>query len=93
MPPYAFIRDRDLDTTLTAKKISVMQGFGVPYSDSLYQNVDAVRRAQAVEIAENLKESKINVDYKKEIIALIAYLQRLGTDIKAQPQATTDQPQ
>jgi cytochrome c oxidase cbb3-type subunit I/II len=93
MPAYAHMREKDLDTTNTATKIRVMQGFGVPYSDSLLQNVDAVRRSQAVEIAEGLKASKINVDYKKEIIAMIAYLQRLGTDIKAQPKVSSALPQ
>jgi len=38
-------------------------------------------KKQAHEIGENLRQSGIQVDDNKEIIALIAYLQRLGTDI------------
>ena len=34
------------------------------------------------ELSENLKKDKINTVNNKEIIALIAYLQRVGTDIK-----------
>ena len=36
---------------------------------------------QASEIANGLKTSGIDVEADREIIALIAYLQRLGTDI------------
>jgi len=32
-----------------------------------------------------LAENQVNVSADKEIIAMIAYLQRLGTDIKASP--------
>jgi cytochrome c oxidase cbb3-type subunit I/II len=93
MPPYAFMRVNELDTSWTPKKIRVMQGFGAPYSDSLLQNVHAVRRAQAMEITADLEKSKIKVEYTKEIVALIAYLQRLGTDIKSKPQVSPLQPQ
>jgi len=33
-------------------------------------------------VASNLKEQGVEVEFDREIIALIAYLQRLGTDIK-----------
>ena len=39
---------------------------------------------QADKIAEDLKKNGLMADSNKEIIALIAYLQRLGTDIKVQ---------
>ena len=42
-------------------------------------------RVQAEKIVSNLKAGSINTDADKEIVALIAYLQRLGTDIKAAP--------
>ena len=41
-------------------------------------------KAQAEKITENLKSEKINISSKKEIIAMIAYLQRLGTDIQGE---------
>ena len=48
------------------------------------QKAEKVARAQAEEIANDLPENKtMPVDANKEIIALIAYLQRLGKDIKA----------
>jgi cytochrome c oxidase cbb3-type subunit I/II len=76
--------EKDLDVSLTTKKLKAMQALGVPYSDSLVANADAVRNAQALEIKASLEKSMIKTSETKEIIAMIAYLQRLGTDIKAQ---------
>ena len=39
---------------------------------------------QANEITQDLAKNDIRVESNKEIIALIAYLQRLGTDIKGE---------
>ena len=40
---------------------------------------------QANQIAASLKKDQIETAPNKEIIALIAYLQRLGRDIQAEP--------
>ena len=42
--------------------------------------------AQAAIISGNLAKEGIEVASDREIIALIAYLQRLGTDIQAKPE-------
>ena len=44
-------------------------------------------KAQAKKIQDNLKKDGIEIVEDREIIALIAYLQRLGTDIKAENKA------
>jgi cytochrome c oxidase cbb3-type subunit I/II len=82
MPSYAFLTENALDTSNTAKKIRVMQQLGVPYPEGYDRqaNADLVKQAQG--IAADLKIADINAKSDKEIIALIAYLQRLGTDIK-----------
>jgi cytochrome c oxidase cbb3-type subunit I/II len=46
--------------------------------------------AQAQAITERLKADEIEVPADREIIAMIAYLQRLGTDIKVKPEETTN---
>jgi len=82
MPEYPWLYDDDLDTSNTKKKIEVMQILGVPYPKG-YENIaNAELRKQAESITANLKAEKINAVSSKEIIALIAYMQRLGTDIK-----------
>ncbi len=85
MPAYAHLAEHELDLSLTTKKLQAMQAMGVPYTDSLIANAAAVLNAQAKEIQARLEVAHIRTSETKEIIALIAYLQRLGTDIKAQP--------
>lgn len=82
MPAYPWLLDDDLDTTNTAAKIRAMQTLGVPYPEGYDKIANAELSKQAEGIAENLRKEKINAVSNKEIIALIAYMQRLGTDIK-----------
>jgi cytochrome c oxidase cbb3-type subunit I/II len=86
MPKYPWLLTNDLDISTTPKKISVMRGFGVPYPDGFEQIANDELMIQAEEIAANLQESGAPAEPDKEIIALIAYLQRLGVDIKSNPE-------
>ena len=83
MPPYPWLITQKLDTTLTAAKIRAMQTLGVPYRENFDQVANAKLKEQAMAIAADLKQNNIDVKSDREIIALIAYLQRMGTDIKA----------
>ena len=90
MPEYSWLLDDDLDTASTAAKIRVMRMLGVPYPKG-YDKRQAMLdlRAQQEDIAADLFEANIEVSPNKEIVALIAYLQRMGTDIKnAKPEET-----
>jgi len=82
MPNYDWLITQKLDTTTTASKILAMQTLGVPYPANFAEIANQNLDKQAKEIAANLAADKIKVDSDKEIIAIIAYLQRLGTDIK-----------
>ena len=84
MPPYPWLIANDLDTSTLAKKIRVMQQLGVPYPADYDQQARGDLDLQAQQIANNLKSQGIDTPPDKEIIALIAYLQRLGTDIKGE---------
>lgn len=88
MPRYPWLLRKDLNTQYTAAKIKTLRTLGTPYPEDYDANAELSKQAQAV--AENLKKDGIKQEgiEKKEIIALIAYLQRLGTDIKPKPQAT-----
>jgi len=82
MPPYPWLLGDDLDISLTEIKIKTMRKLGVPYPEG-YENIAvADLHKQADAITANLLTEKIKVNRNKEIIAVIAYLQRLGTDIK-----------
>ena len=89
MPSYEFMAEEDLDVSLTAAKIRVMQKLGVPYPDGYDQIANNDLNKQAQSITDDLKKSGISIDPKKEIIAVIAYLQRLGVDIKSNREIST----
>ncbi|MCE3280704.1 MAG: cytochrome oxidase Cbb3 [Bacteroidetes bacterium] len=82
MPSYPWMLDNDIDTSTTATKIRVMQKMGVPYPEGYDKIANRDLMQQADSIAADLKKDGIETVSDKEIIALIAYLQRLGTDIK-----------
>ena len=84
MPAYPWLFRRDLDITSTNSKIHAMRMLGVPYEAGYEAKANDDLMAQADKIAANLKTEKIKISGKKEIIALIAYLQRLGTDIQGE---------
>ena len=83
MPPYPWLAEKNLDISNTSDKIHAMRRMGVPYSEQYEQKANEHLMTQAREIAAELGKEGIEVKPEKEIVALIAYLQRLGTDIKA----------
>lgn len=98
MPAYAWLNEDDLDVSYLERKINAMRTLGVPYKkgyEKLAMNdLEVQAEAIARDIVENMpsdvlkrinKEAKIKELKKRELVALIAYLQRLGTDIKVKP--------
>ncbi len=81
MPSYPWLVENDLDLSTTPKKIRAMQTLGVPYPEGFDEIANEKLLEQADEIVARLKEADIEVSNTKEIVALIAYMQRLGTDI------------
>ena len=81
MPAYGVLYEQSLNTSQTQDKLNAMKKLGVPYSDAQIQHAVVDLNKQAKEIQVRLAGEKIKVGADKEIIALIAYLQRLGTDI------------
>jgi cytochrome c oxidase cbb3-type subunit I/II len=82
MPAYPWLATNKLDTSTTSAKIKVMTGLGVPYPKDYYLIANNDLMKQANDITADLKKDEIEVVPDREIIAIIAYLQRLGKDIK-----------
>ena len=82
MPRYPWLFEDKYDKSLTPKMISAMRTLGVPYEEGFEEKSNEVLEAQANQIVKNLKSNGITTENDLEIIALIAYLQRLGMDIK-----------
>ncbi|MCL4115092.1 UNVERIFIED_CONTAM: hypothetical protein GTU68_037649 [Idotea baltica] len=84
MPSYPWLFKREINTDYTASKIRVLQTLNTPYPENYSDKAVADLEKQAKEIVAKLKEQGIEQEdlEKKQITALIAYLQRLGTDAK-----------
>lgn len=94
MPSYKWLLTAPVDTAIMASKILAMKAMGVPYPEGYETTAVANMHKQAQKIYDDLKvlddEGKLyrNDDGESmlirdsEMIALIAYLQRVGTDIK-----------
>ena len=61
---------------------------GVPHTKGDEKLAVADFQEQAKQISNNLIGDSIRISPKKEVIALIAYIQRLGTDISKNKVAT-----
>ncbi len=83
MPPYPWMKENVMDYSDLPAKIRTLQKLGVPYPEGYDEQAMADLENQANQIVTNLKDAGVEVMPNTEIVALIAYLQRLGTDIKA----------
>ena len=91
MPRYPWLLTQKLDTSVVADRMRALRKVGVPYTDEDIRNAPQSIATQAQKIVANLASGSItNAPPDREIIALIAFLQRLGTDIKSEPGATNE---
>ncbi len=81
MPAYPWLYDAVTDPAIAADKMSVLQRLGVPYTDAQIQSAEADYAAQADKVVKELAAAQIEAEGDKEIIALIAYLLRLGRNL------------
>jgi len=85
MPPYDWLLSKTLDLTDLQGRIRTLSRVGVPYDASEVDNAVALAQEQARTIAAEVAEQGGYEGLEdKEIVAMVAFLQRLGTDIKAQ---------
>ena len=81
MPNYPWLIDSNMKVKDLGAKIRVMQTLGVPYPEGYDATAINDLNTQAQKIVDGLVAQGVETTKEKEIIALIAYLQRLGTDI------------
>jgi cytochrome c oxidase cbb3-type subunit I/II len=92
MPTYVWLTRDDMDLSTVSTKLNVlaMAPLYTPYSASEISNAEADARAQAMIIAKELRNDlppeyakELSDVERKEVIAMIAYLKRLGRDLRA----------
>jgi cytochrome c oxidase cbb3-type subunit I/II len=88
MPAYPWLFDAKVERAIVGDKMRVLKRLGTPYSDEQLARADADYLAQADTVITNLAaQGKTGADRESEIVALIAYLMRLGRNLEpAKPQ-------
>jgi cytochrome c oxidase cbb3-type subunit I/II len=89
MPSYAQFLTKPLDFESIQSRVDVMAMLGVPYGDAVGK-APAMAREQARTIAASIvsQGGPAGLD-DKQIVAIVAYMQRLGRDIALPPKGAT----
>jgi cytochrome c oxidase cbb3-type subunit I/II len=80
MPAYPWLITDKVDPVDVAASVSAMKTLGVPYEDTSVDGVTKAMDGQAAEITGRLAQMKVTAKGDEELVALIAYLQKLGVD-------------
>ncbi|EKD42309.1 MAG: hypothetical protein ACD_73C00211G0001, partial [uncultured bacterium] len=82
MPNYPFLETGKVKLESIPKRMQVLKKLGVPYSEEEISIAPDLAAAQGEKISQGLRESQVNLSADSELTALIAYLQKLGSDRK-----------
>ncbi len=93
MPAYPWMHERTVNPRVVTKSLRALNRVGHPYVDVTEDNVRGSMRAQGSDIVASLQTAGIESEWDTEIVAMIAYLQRLGRDGKAALSGSTGQQQ
>ena len=78
MPNYPWLFTDTTDTEVLPRKIEVQRQLGVPFPEMSKEQIRQLVASQAKGIADDVKNAGAEVAPDREIVALIAYLQKLG---------------
>ncbi|NBD39393.1 MAG: cytochrome-c oxidase, cbb3-type subunit I [Verrucomicrobia bacterium] len=78
MPPYPWLMEKETDLDALPGKIAAMRTLGVPYPDWTEEDIRQSVEEQAAGIVDDLAKNFRETSADKQIVALIAYLQKLG---------------
>jgi len=81
MPAYAWLAEKEINLDQIPVRIRAMQTLGVPYPEGFDEIAVEELLKQARGIVDDLRNSGIEIESNKELVALIAYLHKLGRDI------------
>jgi cytochrome c oxidase cbb3-type subunit I/II len=83
MPPYTWLLEDTWSGEDAQKSLVALQTLGTPYTDAQVASAPQDAMVQAEAIVGRLAQTGITTTPDKEVVALIAYLQRLGVDGRA----------
>jgi cytochrome c oxidase cbb3-type subunit I/II len=86
MPAYPWLLRQLIDWGAIVRGVAAQASLGVPYDHDAVVNAAALARTQARVIAHDIAQQGGPANLEgTQVVALVAYLQRLGTDIKGAP--------
>jgi cytochrome c oxidase cbb3-type subunit I/II len=80
MPTYPWLYGAKVDPAEVAATVRTLRKVGVPYDDQVIAGIPQQLQAEGSTIVASLKTGGFSAEPDEEIVALIAYLQRLGKD-------------
>jgi cytochrome c oxidase cbb3-type subunit I/II len=83
MPPYPWLIHDKIDVVDIAKSVRALERLGTPYVGTDNATIAGSLQSQGGGIVAGLSSAGITAEWDDEIIALTAYLQRLGRDGRA----------
>jgi cytochrome c oxidase cbb3-type subunit I/II len=90
MPAYPWLARGRIDWTAVERGVAAQAALGVPYTQDEVTGAAALGRRQAQQIAAAIAQQGGPAGLEDtQLVALVAYLQRLGTDIKRTPKVAT----
>jgi cytochrome c oxidase cbb3-type subunit I/II len=103
MPNYPWLFESKTDFKSLPKKIAVQQKIGVPWPAMSKDEIEQSARGQAMEIADSLVKGGVYLTAKpdlsgdalrnylseQQVVALIAYMQKLGAYREVKPEGGT----
>jgi cytochrome c oxidase cbb3-type subunit I/II len=82
MPPYPHLLEKPLDFAQAERSVAAMRALGVPYAEQTVADAARLARVQADEIAAKVVAENGPAGLgERKVVALVAYLMRLGTDL------------
>jgi cytochrome c oxidase cbb3-type subunit I/II len=80
MPKFGTFKDRSIKPEILSAKMKTLKRLGVPYEDQEIQQAAQLAKEEAMTIVKDLQASEVQLEWDSEMTAIIAYLQRLGTN-------------
>jgi cytochrome c oxidase cbb3-type subunit I/II len=91
MPAYPWLFEAKVTVPVVGDKMRVLKKLGTPYTEAQLANAAQDYATQAKTVVGNLAvQGKTGADPDSEIVALIAYLMRLGRNLEPAQSASID---
>lgn len=83
MPAYKWLYTNHYEVEDIRASLTALRRLGTPYPDETFDNLEAIIREQADEIVAGIDGGAVAPEWNQEVIALIAFMQRLGKNLDA----------